>query len=150
MQSKIASVNVRPKGAGTIVLIQRSLPRGSVRLAARRVAACVCVLAGLSVLPGGDAQALDILGLFGLGAKPPAPSPTTYPYELTIEAPGAPRDVRQAVEDASNLARLKTEAPGAADQLVRIAEADLPRITDALWGMGYYSASVVIEVAGAP
>jgi translocation and assembly module TamA len=114
------------------------------------VAACVCVLAGLSALPGGDAQALDILGLFGLGAKPPAPSPTTYPYDLTIEAPGAPRDVRQAVEDASNLARLKTEAPGAADQLVRIAQADLPRITDALWGMGYYSASVVIEVAGAP
>ena len=119
-------------------------------MASKRWVVCVCVLAGLMALPGHEARALDILGFLGLGDKTPAPSPTTYPYQLTVEAPGAPKDVRQAAEDASNLSRLKTEAPGAADQLVRIAEADLPRITDALWGLGYYSASVVIDVAGVP
>src|SRR5690242_13937681 len=121
MQSPIASVNVHPRETEQSPSQRVRSPEGSVRLALKRVVACVCVLAGLMALPGHEARALDILGFLGLGDKTPAPSPTTYPYQLTIEAPGAPKDVRQAAEDASNLSRLKTEAPGAADQLVRIA-----------------------------
>lgn len=116
----------------------------------RLVVACACVLAGFSVLPGRQALALDILGALGFGEKPPEPSATAFPYELKIDRQDAPREVETAIEDASSLQKLRNQAPGAPDQLVRIAESDLPKIVDALWGIGFYDAAVTIEVAGVP
>ncbi|PSC03416.1 hypothetical protein SLNSH_19010 [Alsobacter soli] len=112
--------------------------------------ACACVLAGLGPGPGPSAQAFDLLGALGFGEKPPEPSANAYPYDLTIDTQGAPKEAKAAIEDASSLQRLRTEAPGAPDQLVRLAESDLPKIVDALWGLGYYDAAVTIDVAGVP
>ncbi|HRJ68101.1 MAG TPA: BamA/TamA family outer membrane protein [Beijerinckiaceae bacterium] len=46
------------------------------------------------------------------------------------------------------LKRLQQEPPVDGLDLVRRAEADLPKLTDLLWGEGYYSAKVTVEVAG--
>src|SRR5690349_11722950 len=105
------------------------------------------VLGALCVLPTGHGVlAFDLLGLIGLGSdKPPEPTATTLPYDLTIET-GAASDLKRSVEDASNLYRLRKEAPTGGEALVFLAESDLPRILDALWGAGYYNATVAIEI----
>ncbi|MDP2354777.1 MAG: BamA/TamA family outer membrane protein [Beijerinckiaceae bacterium] len=80
----------------------------------------------------------------------PEPTASTLPYELTVVVAGDERRVRQSILDASTLQRLRSDPPPDADALVRRAELDLPRVVDALWGAGYYNASVAIEVAGVP
>jgi len=96
----------------------------------------------------GAALAFDILGLFGLGEKPPAVSQQTLPYELTVEV--EPDDLSQSLKDASQLYALRQDAPPDGQALARRAEADLAPLIDALWGAGYYDATVAIDVAGVP
>ncbi|MCP8937872.1 autotransporter assembly complex protein TamA [Alsobacter sp. SYSU M60028] len=110
----------------------------------------VLALAGAFVFapPSGPAAALDLLGFLGFGSdKPPTPSAAALPYEVTIDGADA-KGVEQAVKDASNLYKLRNEAPAGGEALVFLAESDLPRVLDALWGLGYYDATVEIEVAG--
>lgn len=111
------------------------------------------VLAGL--LPGGfsipPAFAFDLFGLFrGSDDKPPPPSASSLPYSLEFAVAGGEKSLAQTLKDASILKSLTNDPPPDAESLVRRAEADLPRLTDALWGAGYYNARVVISVAGVP
>ncbi len=50
--------------------------------------------------------------------------------------------------DASNLYRLRQDAPPDGDTLVQRADADFAPLIDALWGAGYYDAVVTVEIAG--
>jgi translocation and assembly module TamA len=103
---------------------------------------------GLSIPP---AAAFDFFGLFGGGEdKPPPPSATTLPYSLELTVTGNEKSLQQTLKDASTLRNLTDDPPPDAESLVRRAEADLPRLTDALWGAGYYNARVAISVAGVP
>jgi translocation and assembly module TamA len=118
----------------------------------RRYSALV-VLAGL--LSGGlsipPAVAFDFFGLFGGGEdKPPSPNASSLPYSLEFTVTGDERSVVQTLKDASTLRSLTDDPPPDAESLVRRAEADLPRLTDALWGAAYYNARVAISVAGVP
>ena len=61
---------------------------------------------------------------------------------------GEAGDLKRPVEDASNLYRLRKEAPASGEALVFLAESDLPRILDAMWGEGYYNATVSIDIDG--
>ncbi|WP_457090980.1 autotransporter assembly complex protein TamA [Microvirga sp. P5_D2] len=111
------------------------------------------VLAGL--LSGGlwipPATAFDFFGLFGSSEdKPPPPNATSLPYSLEFTVTGNEKSVVQTLKDASTLRSLTDDPPPDAESLVRRAEADLPRLTDALWGAGYYNARVAISVAGMP
>lgn len=92
----------------------------------------------------------DLFGLFGSSETAPAPKPDSLPYLLTVEAVGGDKNITQALQDASNLYRLRADAPVDAEALVRRAESDLPRLIDALWGAGHYNARVAVEVAGVP
>lgn len=92
------------------------------------------------------AQAFDPFGLFG--EAPPAVTATAVAYRLAIEGLASDDAALTAVRDVSVLHRLRNEAPQDGDELVRRAEADLPRIVDALWGSGYYAAEVSIVVGG--
>jgi len=97
------------------------------------------------------AVAFDFFGLFrGSGEAPPPPNPDTLPYSLDFTVAGDADNLVQTLKDASTLQSLRADPPPDADALVRRAEADLPRLTDALWGAGFYDARVVIAVAGAP
>lgn len=110
------------------------------------------ILAGfLSVgAPFPPALAFDFFGLFRGGDEAPPPNADTLPYSLEIHVAGDDRKLVQILEDASTLQSLRGDPPPDADGLVRRAEADLPRLTDALWGAGFYDARVVIAVAGVP
>ncbi len=115
------------------------------------LAVVVCTGVAFAAMAGvRPAAALDILGLFGFGDKTPEPSPTSFPFTVTTEAGGAPSAVGRAIQNASTLYGLRGEALPAAETLVRIALADLPKMTDALWGLGYYEAEVAVTVAGQP
>jgi translocation and assembly module TamA len=103
---------------------------------------------GLSVPP---AIAFDFFGLFrGSDETPPAPNADTLPYSLDFTVAGGDKNLVQTLKDASTLQSLKSDPPPDADSMVRRAEADLPRMTDALWGAGFYNARVAITVAGVP
>ena len=96
----------------------------------------------------GPAAAFNLFGLFG-SDDPPAPSPAALPYELTFEIRGD-ENVESRLRDASNLYRLRQDAPPDGDTLLQRATADFPPLIDALWGAGYYDATLTIEIAGVP
>jgi translocation and assembly module TamA len=109
-------------------------------------AAATLVVSGLAP---GPATAFDPFGLFAREEVPPPPSAEALPYRLEIVAQGG-RGLVRPLQDASSLYRLRTDPPPDAEALVRRAQADLPRLLDALWGAGHYDARVVVEVAGVP
>src|SRR6478609_4776319 len=94
-----------------------------------------CLLACALGLAGTDARAFDFFGLFGSDDKPPAASQTALPYVVTFAITGDD-DVERSLKDASNLYRLRDNAPPDGDSLVRRAEADFAPLIDALWGAG--------------
>jgi translocation and assembly module TamA len=103
----------------------------------------------LGVLQFGTAQTTHAFDFFGLfGEKPPAVTAQAVAYQLDIQGLKDDGAALTAVRDVSILYRLRAEAPANGDDLVRRAEADLPRIIDALWGSGYYAARVSIVVGG--
>jgi translocation and assembly module TamA len=106
----------------------------------------------LSLIAGaghlGPAVAFDLFGLFG-SESPPAPSATTLPYELTFEVRGD-GGVESRLQQSSNLYRLRQDAPPDGDTLLQRANADLAPLIDALWGAGYYDATLTIAIAGVP
>ncbi|WP_414471297.1 autotransporter assembly complex protein TamA [Microvirga sp. M2] len=111
----------------------------------------LAILAGLlsaavSVPP---AIAFDFFGLFGGSDEPPPPNAETLPYNLDFSVVGGDKDLVQILKDASTLQSLRSDPPPDAEALVRRAEADLPRLNDALWGAGYYNARITVSVAGA-
>lgn len=104
----------------------------------------------LAAAGAGPARAFDVLVFLGLREEPSPPAgPQTAAFTLDISVPGDDGDIARALRDASTLARLRLEPPPDAESLVRIAEADLVRLTDTLWGLGYYNGGVWFEIAGA-
>nr|WP_210278691.1 autotransporter assembly complex family protein [Microvirga flocculans] len=106
-----------------------------------------CVLLG--GVPSTPAGAFDLFGWFRKSEEPPSPSASALPYSLEFST-GGDSDLAQALKDASTLQTLQSDPPPDATSLVTRAEADLPRLIDALWGAGYYNARVTIDVAGVP
>lgn len=111
------------------------------------------LLAGLlsGGVPVAPAFAFDFFGLFGGSDEaPPPPSADRLPYALGFTIVGNDKNLLQALKDASTLQSLRGDPPPDAASLVRRAEADLPRLIDALWGAGFYNARATIMVAGVP
>jgi translocation and assembly module TamA len=104
----------------------------------------------LALVAGAPAQAFDFLNPFGLfGPKEEVASPRgdAIAYGLSFDGVDD-KSLRLALQDASTLYRLRQEPPPDGDGLVRRAEADLPRLTDALWGAGYYDGQITIAIDG--
>ncbi|KAF0133534.1 MAG: outer membrane protein, partial [Xanthobacteraceae bacterium] len=80
------------------------------------------------------AHAFNPFGLFG--ESPPAVTTNAVAYQLDIQGLGSDAAALAAVRDVSILHRLRNKPPQNGDELLRRAEADLPRIVDALWGSG--------------
>jgi len=110
----------------------------------------VALVAGLIV--AGDwtvAEAFDFFGLFGSDDKPPAVSRTAIPYSLAVQIAGDVSGLKDAVKDASSLYSLRKDAPPDGEALARRAQGDFAPVIDAMWGAGYYNASVIIAIDGA-
>ncbi|HEX2136943.1 MAG TPA: autotransporter assembly complex family protein [Microvirga sp.] len=104
------------------------------------------LLVALCGWPQHPALAFDLFGLFGFGEQAPRVSREAVAYSVVFEGVEGDRDLLQSLRDVSTLYRLRGEAPPDGESLARRAEADLPRLTDALWGAGYYDGRVSILV----
>ena len=125
---------------------------GSSRRLPDRVSVRLIVALAASVVALGDrdtAQAFDFLGLWGSDEAPPPVSRTALPYIVTIDVAGGDRGLTRAVKDASSLYKLIKDAPPDGESLARRATSDFAPLIDALWGAGYYNATVTIAIDGA-
>ena len=116
---------------------------------ARRACQSACMgmlLAGAAADPQ-SARAFDLFGLFGSEEELPIPSAGSLPYTVTIQGIDND-DVLKALKDTSTLYRLRREAPPDGEGIVRRAEEDLRRLSDAISGFGYYGGRVSIHVDG--
>lgn len=107
--------------------------------------AIICAL-GVSTPP---AYGFDFFGLFG-GDEKAEPSKDTVAYDVTFSGLDDDSNVEQTLKDASNSWPLRVESPAAGAGLTRRIVADYAKLKDALWGSGYYNASVRASVAGVP
>jgi translocation and assembly module TamA len=104
----------------------------------------------LAVAGAAPARAFDLLVFLGLREEPSPPAaPGKAAFTLDVTVQGGDGDIERAMRDASTLAKLRLEPPPDAESLVRIAESDLVRLTDTLWGLGYYNGGAWFEIAGA-
>nr|WP_046861821.1 autotransporter assembly complex family protein [Microvirga massiliensis] len=108
------------------------------------------VASGCAIPEPAHAFPFDFFGLFGSDKDGPPPvTPNAVVYDVVFE--GVPdKGLEQSLRDASTLYRLREEPPPDGTGVLRRAEADLPRLTDALWGAGYYDGLVTITVASVP
>ncbi|MDQ0513364.1 autotransporter assembly complex protein TamA [Ancylobacter amanitiformis] len=79
-------------------------------------------------------------------AGPQAPDATPYTVEIVVK--GGDRDLRNAVEAASDLETLKNRPPSGAAGLVRRALADQGTIISTLYASGFYAGIVRLRIAG--
>lgn len=90
-----------------------------------------------------------IVNLFSpkpLTSGPPAPDATPYTVSLTVT--GGDSALKDRIEAASALERLRERAPSGAAGLVRRALADRRDINAALYAAGYYGGVIRIRLAG--
>ena len=113
--------------------------------AARRGRSVLLLASLLAAFSPGQAVAFDFFGLFGSSEEPPAATPDALPYAITVEGT-EDSGLRRALEGASTLYRLRQEAPPDGEGLLRRAEVDLARLTDVVWGAGYYDGRVSIAI----
>ena len=89
-------------------------------------------------------SAFDFFGLFG-SDEPPNPSPSTLPYRVEFVVHGD-EGVKDALQDSSNLYKLRQDPPPDGEALVQRLTADFAPMLDALWGSGYYNARIIASV----
>jgi translocation and assembly module TamA len=97
----------------------------------------------------GGAAAFDFFGLFGSEEAPPPVSRDALPYTVEFDTPGADEALETRLKDASNLYRLRQDAPPDGDSLARRAQSDFAPLIDTLWGAGFYDATVEIGIGTA-
>ena len=96
-----------------------------------------------------SAQAFDFFGLWSSEDSAPPVSRTAISYSMAIDVAGGDRGIRNAVMDASSLYKLRKDAPPDGEALARRAASDFAPVIDALWGAGYYNATVTISLGAA-
>ncbi|WP_395666488.1 autotransporter assembly complex family protein [Methylocella sp.] len=99
---------------------------------------------GAALAPAVPAAAFDFFGLFR-SEEPPAPTPTTLPYKVTFTVEGAD-GLKQSLQDASVLYRLRLDPPTDGEALAQRVSADFVPLVEALWAQGYYNAKVYVRV----
>jgi translocation and assembly module TamA len=110
----------------------------------------VALAAGMIVMSDWTvAHAFDFFGLFGSDDTPPAVSRAAIPYSFTVQVAGDASGLKDSVKDASSLYSLRKDAPPDGEALARRAQSDFAPVIDALWGAGYYNATVTIAIDGA-
>ena len=111
------------------------------------VRAVVALTAGVVVFClQGDARAFDFFGLWGSSESPPPISRGAISYTVAIDIPGGDSALTNQVKDASSLYSLRQDAPPDGDALAWRAQRDFAPLIDALWGAGYYNATITISI----
>ena len=117
------------------------------RANAKRAVTVLALTAALAGASGWEkANAFDFFGLWGSGDSPPPISNAEIGYAVTIDVAGGDAELASAIMDASSIYKLRHDAPPDGDTLARRAVRDFAPLIDALWGAGYYDASVTIAI----
>ena len=111
------------------------------------MASVAALFSPLAIAPAG---AFDFFGLLGSEEEPPPPSPETLPYKLEFTGLDDDKSLAQNLKDASNVWRLRLQAPASGAGLTRRVVGDFPNLANALWASGYFDAEVEAKVAGVP
>ena len=114
-----------------------------------RVSVCLVIALAATLVAFSSldsALAFDFFGLWGSDESPPPVSPTIISYAVTVDVDGGDGALKSAVTDASSLYKLRKDAPPDGDALARRAQSDFGPIIDAMWGAGYYDATVTISI----
>jgi translocation and assembly module TamA len=119
----------------------RNLPD---RLGMRLIVALAASVIAFDARDG--ARAFDFFGLWGSDDTPPPVSRASISYTVTIDVEGGDKSLKNAVMDASSLYKLRKDAPPDGEALARRATSDFAPVVDALWGAGYYNATVTISI----
>ncbi|MGA8582665.1 MAG: BamA/TamA family outer membrane protein [Roseiarcus sp.] len=122
------------------MVVSRVLDRVKMRFVVALAAAMIACSDGNSV------QAFDFFALWGSDENPPPVSRTAISYAVTVDIEGGDGALKTAVTDASSLYTLRKDPPPDGDALARRAESDFGPIIDAMWGAGYYDATVTISI----
>ena len=109
------------------------------------MASVAALFSPLAIAP---ASAFDFFGLLGSEEDAPPPSPETLPYKLEITGVDDDKALAQNLKDASNVWRLRLQAPASGAGLTRRVVGDFPNLANALWASGYFDAQVEATVAG--
>ncbi len=117
------------------------------RLSVRLIVAFTAGVVAFDAREG--ACAFDFFGFWGSSETAPPVSREAIPYTVTIDVMGGDKALTNSVRDASSLYRLRQDAPPDGDALARRATGDFVPVIDALWGAGYYNATVTISIDGA-
>jgi translocation and assembly module TamA len=91
-------------------------------------------------------MAFDFFGLWSWDESPPPVSRTAISYAITVDVAGGDKGLKSAVQDTSSLYKLRNDAPPDGDALARRAQSDFGPIIDAMWGAGYYDATISISI----
>ena len=114
-----------------------------------RLSVRVTVALLTSLVAFGDltsARAFDFFGSLGLRRKAAGDLRTAISYAVTVDIAGGDKGLVNAVKDASSLYKLRNDAPPDGLALARRATNDFGPVVDALWGAGYYNATVTISL----
>src|SRR5260370_1066340 len=107
----------------------------------------IALMASVIVFDGqSGAWAFDFFGLWGSDETPSPVSRAAISYRVTIDVAGGDKALKNAVMDASSLYKLRKDAPLDGEALARRATSDFGPVIDALWGAGYYNATVTIAI----
>ena len=106
-------------------------------------------MACAAMLACGSARAFDFFGLFGSDDTPPPASADALPYSVKFDAGDADKSLVTALKDTSGLYRLRQDAPPDGDTLMHRVTGDFAPLVDALWGAGFYDATVEIAIGDA-
>jgi translocation and assembly module TamA len=117
------------------------------RVSVRFVVALVAAMVACSHRD--SAQAFDFFGFWGSDESPPPVSRTAISYSVTVEVTGGDKGLKDAAQDVSSLYKLRNDSPPDGEALARRAQGDFGPIVDAMWGAGYYNATVTISIGGA-
>ena len=94
------------------------------------MASVAALFSPLAIAP---ATAFDFFGLPGSEEDAPPPSPETLPYKLEITGVDDDKALAQNLKDASNVWRLRLQAPASGAGLTRRVVGDFPNLANALW-----------------
>ena len=114
------------------------------------VRACLAVVlasvVGLGTAAPAHAGFLDFLHGRDDPVEEPAPNP--LPYAVTLNTPGAERQLRRALENASGLLERADSPPSGLGGLMARARQDIGRMTGVLYQNAYYAGQIDITING--
>lgn len=118
-----------------------------------RCVTLICAAAVFMLAPISQSQAFELFGITFFGEKKEEPAvevPDPLPYEATLELTGGDKQLKSALESASELISRQNQPPSGEAGLIARGVSDLERLVGRLYIDGRFGGTVDIEIGGTP